>query len=193
MSDAGTVDLEPIEPRYLPEPSSTCRDTLERQGWPLPPMAVAVGNLHLGVRPSDAGLAALLRQALRAHTVARLEPPANFSVRLAGPVQHRRGAGFHMLYRGCGLVLRTRDPRRLVGGLFHHLDAFRPEYGAGCYAIRGVALVGDGRALIAPVALRSSMARVERRLNLRGLRFVDTPWVLLDVARAEIVVPDPGL
>jgi hypothetical protein len=156
-------------------------------------MAVAVGELHLGVRPGDAELAARLGDALRAHTVGGLDPPANFSVRFAGPLQHRRGAGFHMLYRGCGLVLRTRDPRRLLGGLFRHLDAFRPEYGADWYAIRSVALVGDGRALIAPFALRSWMPRIERRLNIRGLRFVDMPWVLLDTARVEIVVPDLGL
>jgi hypothetical protein len=186
--------LEPGgEPRYLVEPPSTCRDTLDRQGWPEPTLAVAVGPYHVGVRPGDPALAARLRAGLRAHTVAGLDPPANYSVRLAAPVRHRRGAGFHLLYRGCGLALRSRDPRRLVEGLVHHLDSFDPAYGAGCVALQAVALVRDGRALIAPMILRSSLARVERRLNLRGLRFVDTPCVLLDALRSEIVVPDTSL
>ena len=35
------------------------------------------------------------------------------------------------------------------------------------------------------------MSAVERRLNVRGLRVVDAPWVLVDVDTNEVVVPDP--
>jgi hypothetical protein len=184
------TNTDPPEARYLVEPPSTCRDTLERQSWPCPPVAIAVGDLHVGVRPGDPALDALLRRVLGAHNVEGLTPPANYSVRLAAPVRNRRGAGFHLLYRSCGLALRTRDPRRLMEGLFHHLDSHHPAFGSGLLAVGGVALVGDGRALIAPAALRSWMSRLERRLNLRGLRVVDLPWVLVDSNGPAIVVPE---
>ena len=58
--------------------------------------------------------------------------------------------------------------------------------------MNGVALVGEHGALIAPAALRQWMAAVERRLNVRGLRVVDAPWVLVDVDTNEVVVPDPA-
>jgi hypothetical protein len=35
------------------------------------------------------------------------------------------------------------------------------------------------------------MSAVERRLNGRGLRVVDAPWVLVDAESNEVVVPDP--
>ena len=155
-----------------------------------PPIAIEVGDLHLGVRPGNAALDACLRRAFPTPARTDLAPPPNYSIRLAEPVKHRRGAGFHMLYRSCGLTLRTRDPHRLVAGLVRHLDSHDPDFGAGLLAVSGVALVGEDRALIAPNALRSWMSRVERRLNLRGLRVVDLPWVLLDPEQHTIVVPD---
>ena len=51
--------------------------------------------------------------------------------------------------------------------------------------------MGERGALIAPAALRQWMSAVERRLNVRGLRVVDAPWVLVDVDTNEVVVPDP--
>ena len=74
----------------------------------------------------------MVRRALRPHVVAGLEPPANYSVRLAATdEQHRRGAGFHFLYRGSAPVVRTRDPQRLAAGLCQHLAAFLPATSAG--------------------------------------------------------------
>ena len=121
-----------------------------------------------------------------------LDPPANYSVRLAATEeQHRRGAGFHFLYRGSAPVVRTRDPQRLAAGLCQHLAAFLPATSAGRLVVNGVALVGARGALIAPAALRQWMSAVERRLNVRGLRVVDAPWALIDVDTNEVVVPDP--
>ncbi len=73
-----------------------------------------------------------------------------------------------------------------------HLAAFLPATSEGRLTVNGVALVGERGALIAPAALRQWMAAIERRLNLRGLRVVDAPWVLLDPDTNEVVVPDPA-
>ena len=117
-----------------------------------------------------------MRDALRPYFVAGLDPPANYSVRLAAnDERHRRGAGFHFLYRGSAPVVRTRDPQRIAAGLCQHLAAFLPGASAGRLVVNGVALVGERGALIAPAALRQWMSAVERRRNVRGLRVDRTP------------------
>ena len=85
-----------------------------------------------------------------------------------------------------------RDPQRLAAGLCQHLAAFLPASTDGLLIVNGVALVGERGAVIAPAPLRQWMSAVERRLNVRGVRVVDAPWVLVDVDTNEVVVPDPA-
>jgi len=136
---------------------------------------------------------ALLRRALRHHHVPALDPPPNYSVKLAGDTKHRRGAGFHFVYRSSSVVVRTRDVRRAVHGLFAHLATHVPSDTPDLLTVQAVGLVGDGGALIVPNALRQWMSLLERRLNLKGLRVVDMPSLLVDAARHEVVVPEPAL
>jgi hypothetical protein len=142
---------------------------------------------------NDADLAARLRTLLRAHVVADPAAPVNYSLQVAAPVRNRRGAGFYLLYRGSAMVLRTRDPRRLVNGLLLHLESDGTRLARGQLAIRGLAVVRGDRARLAPPALRPWLSRLERRLNLRGWRVVDTPWVLVDAKGPTVVVPQPRL
>jgi hypothetical protein len=152
-----------------------------------------VDRFHLGIRSNRAEVDARLQHALAARFVPDVIAPANYSVRLAtGDEKHRRGAGFHFLYRGSAAMVRTRDPRRVVNGLCSHLASFEPTYGAGLLEVNGLALVGGRAALVAPAPLRQWMPQMERRLNVRGLHVVDMPWTLLDPATAEVVVPDPA-
>jgi hypothetical protein len=153
---------------------------------------VGVGAWLLGVG-TDAALAPRLRAALAAHVRDDARPPVNFSVQLASATKRRRGAGFHLLHRGSSVLVRSRDPHRVVNGLLLYLDAFTPGYGSGLLPVNGVALVGGSGALLAPSVLRPSMSRLERRLNLRGLRVVDTPWALIDPDGPTVVVPEPTL
>ena len=60
-------------------------------------------------------------------------------------------------------------------------------------SIHGIALVSANGALIAPPALRPWLSTIERRLQSKGLRIADTPTVLVDPARSEVVVPEPAL
>jgi hypothetical protein len=93
----------------------------------------------LGVRASSSELDEVVRRALRAHFVTGLDPPANYSVRLtANDEQHRRGAGFHFLYRGSAPVVRTRSAAA-AAGLCQHLAVF-PGHERGLTCRHGVAL-----------------------------------------------------
>ena len=82
-----------------------------------------------------------------------------------------------------GSTLRTRDPHRLVAGLVPppRQSRSRLRRGPARGERRGARRRRPGAHRAG--ALRSWMSRVERRLNLRGLRVVDLPWVLLDPER----------
>ncbi len=135
----------------------------------------------------------VLRAALAAHLVTDVEAPPNYSVQLGEQSTSGAATGFHFLYRSSASVVRTRDPRRVVRGLFTHLSSHRADPGPGLLRVHGVTLVAGGTAVLAPAMLRQWPELIERRLNGQGLRFADTPWALVDPARAEVVVPEPGL
>ena len=186
---ARPVEPGRAQPLFVAVPPASWCDALNREVW-ADRVTFHVGELHLGVRTNDADLGAQVRAALRKRLAHDVQAPANFSVKLAPPVTNRRNAGFHFLYRNSAIQVRTRDVQRLVRGLLAHLATFEPSTLDGLLTIDGVTLVHDEGALIAPAALRQWLAVVERRLNLRGLRIVDAPAVLLDPARREVVLPD---
>lgn len=152
-----------------------------------------VDDLYLGVRSTDAAFHQVIEQALAAHLVADLEAPPNYSVHIG----HRRNrdsvAGLHAVYEGAGLASRTRDARRAVHALFNHLAARRGKVPEGLLSLSATVLVGDGVAVLAPVAVRAWRADIERRLLASGLRIVDSPSVYVDPASFEVVLSEPAL
>ena len=86
------------------------------------------------------------------------------------------------------MVLRTRDLERLIQGLVGHLDSNR-RVDDGMLRARAVALVGERGALVAPAILRQYLAQVERRLNVRGVRIADPPYVSIDWQERVVVIP----
>ncbi|MCB0978850.1 MAG: hypothetical protein KDB02_15455 [Acidimicrobiales bacterium] len=192
MVGATGVDDLDLEQEFLVEPETSCVDNLNQLPWE-PTFAVDVAAFRVGIRASSAELSDVLQTLLRAHVVEDPETPVNFSVLLAGEQRRSRNTGFHFLYRGSNAHLRTRDPLRLVHGLVGSLSSLAVASTGRFQAVQGVALVGDSGAVIAPMTLREYRARFERRFALRGVRYVDLPWVFLDAARSEIVVPEPVL
>ena len=89
-------------------------------------------------------------------------------------------------------MIRTRDLRRLVDGLLAYLSA-AVERPGDTLRVDVLALVKDGAAILAPSAIRSSLASIERRLNAKGLRVVDRPWACVDATAGELVVAEPEL
>ena len=144
------------------------------------------------MRCTDASFAQALFGALRAHRVRDVDAPPNYSVKVADDASRGRATGFHLLYRSSALVLRTRDARRLASGVCNYLASHAP-YDPGLFVLSGVVVAGEHGAVVAPSGLRPLFAHVERRLNVRGLRIVDAPWVLLDTHTGDAVVPEPPL
>ena len=149
----------------------------------------------MGVRFSTVEAQKAVERAISAHTVVGpLDSPPHYSVLVAGSnANGDPSRGFHFLYRGAAVVVRTPDPRRLVKALLSHLSAHDPEPSAGLLKVNGTALVRDGSALVGPADLRWRLDVLERRLQSKGFRVVDTPVVLIDPERGELVVPPPHL
>ena len=152
-----------------------------------------VDGLHLGVRSTTTSVDDVLRTALRAHLVADVEAPPNYSVQLGERSASGAATGFHFLYRSSASVVRSRDARRVVRGLFTHLSSHRVDPAPGLLRVHGVTLVAGDTAVLAPAVLRQWPELIERRLNGKGMRFADTPWALVDPTRGEVVVPEPSL
>lgn len=144
------------------------------------------------MRCSAEGLLQLMREAFGAYTVSGVDAPAALSVRVGASGDGGKAQGFHLIFRHAQQVLRTRDPDRLARALVAQLSAYEPVRG-GLLRLPGVALVRDGEALIACLAARSSFDLLERRLNANGLLLVDEPFIVVDPATAELVVPEPAL
>ena len=191
-SVAGSVGADGSEtPRYLLDETSVCLGELDRLEW-TDVMTVELDGLHVGVRSSSPELQDLLGEAMAAHVVDDDRTPPNYSL-LLGNGHRSRAKGFHFLYRSSNVHLRTRDPRRVVTGLVSHLSSLRTSRFDGLVALHGCGLVGTTGAAVAPLSLRPLRSQIERRLNLRGVRFVDLPWVFLDPGRMEMVVPEPTI
>jgi hypothetical protein len=156
------------------------------------PIILRIGDAHVGIRTTEPWMHEVLRSLLAAHLAPDATAPTSYLVRVADAPKNRRATGFHLLHKGTAIVLRTRDLERLVQGLITHLDTHR-QADDGTLRAQGVALVGARGALAAPAALRRHLAQVERRLNVRGVRIADQPWVQIDWKAREVVVPEPEL
>ena len=93
---------------------------------------------------------------------------------------------------GTGSCSAPANLEPLLQGLTSHLDSNRPV-GDGMLRAQAVALVGESGALVAPAILRQYLAQVERRLNVRGVRIADPPWVSIDWKKRVVIVPKPEL
>ena len=144
------------------------------------------------MRASTVEVHDLLRLALAAHLVEEPAAPANYSVQVAVPTADNRAApGYHFLFRDILTVVRSRDVRRVLTGLFSHLSQYVDRDGGGLLEVDAVAVLVDGSALVVPADVRRHLPVIERRMNREGLRVVDDPVVVIDPAGPEVVVPEP--
>jgi len=146
------------------------------------------------VRSGDAATDELLRRLLAAHLVPGLGAPANLSIMLAsaesgrGPVQ-----AFNQLFRGSQLVVRTRDPRRAVQALLTYLAALGGAPDPSLLHVTGLPAVANGRGVVLPRGILSSLKTLQPRLHRAGIALVDAPMATIDPRIVSLVVPEPGL
>ena len=133
-----------------------------------------------------------MRRALGAEVVPDVEAPPNYSIVLAASRNEGRVRELHRLFQSTRLVLRTRDPVRLLHGLANYLSAFLPPP-EGLLRTAAMAVVADGEAVLVPGSLLSAVKLVQPRLHRAGFQIADVPVTLLAPDTAELVVPEPGV
>lgn len=175
----------------IPVPASPCLSAVDGLGWQPEPFAVRAGRYDLGVR-GNSPVAQELAMAVAGDRVVDAgdeSMPRNLSVHLAeSPPDGGRTIDLHRLYLGHHLVLRTRDPHRVLAALDSHLDAHALTHDPERAQLAATAVVRDGRAHLLPTASRRRVVDHARRYAAAGYLLVDRPWVEVDLGAGELVV-----
>lgn len=189
--DAPTID----DARRIPVPASPCISIVDGLGWQ-DPIAVRVGAYDLGVRGNTEEAQALVRTIAGDRVVddGGVPMPRNLSVHLATQrADATDNQQLHRLYHGHHMAIRSRSAARVLAGLDAYLDAHALVHDPERMQLWATALVDDGVAHLLPGGLRDTAVKRLRSLGEAGLSLVDRPWVEVDLATGELVVPPPSV
>jgi hypothetical protein len=142
------------------------------------------------VRSTDPQLTADLRRVLPAHVDLEVEAPHHLSIQAGA--ESGRMRGFHFLYRGSAVVLRTRSRGRLLRAIIAHLDGFDADPD-GSVRLNARLLTDGRRAVVIDAGLGSIVDRIERRLEPLGYRSIDRAGVVVDRTTLEVLTWPPRL
>lgn len=152
-----------------------------------------MGQLAIGVRSSRVEVDAAIRAAFSSYVVEGVDAPPNYSVRIGVPDgDTHAGRALHVLYRSSIMIARSRRPSRILRALVAYLSSHL-DTTSDLVTTSALAMVADGRAILAPRWLVNNLDVIQPRLERQGVMLVDTPFVDIDPATAELVVPSSPL
>lgn len=185
------MSAEPLtDVRYLDVPDSSCARGTNRLAWE-ETVPVRAGDHVLGVRVNTSNGAHLLRELFSDRLVPDAEPPPNVSVYLAPDASDGRRE-LHRLYVNGVLLLRSREPARILEAAWHEVDMRdRRASGEDLLADAAVLLRG-GEAYLLPSSLRRRLNDRERRWTAHGFVLLDRRWCTIDLAAGTIRRPVLG-
>ena len=179
------------EPQYLEVTPTSCIAGVDELDWAEGLVAVRAGSHVLGLRANNPQLKELLEDLFAPRLVPDATPDRNFSVWLAPRASDSGVRDLHRVYRAFVRTMRTRSARRALDSLWHELDV-RDIRAAGEWPLFDVAaFVRDGQAHLLPGVLRRTIVDDLRRWEQGGFRLVPRPWLELDLAAGELIVPPP--
>lgn len=178
------------EPVFL-RPPSACGTEFEQVDWVGTLEVDLDGARRLGIRFNDGRLLEATGAALgdRA-TVGDDDTPPYFSVKLNEPTRRRKHP-LHYVYLGARPVVGSRDVQRLLDGLAAHLGQHLEAPPTDVYTAPLVPVRSPAGVLLVPGDLAVMSKVVDRVLRPEGYVAADVPFVHLDLANAEVVVPTP--
>jgi hypothetical protein len=187
------------QPKFVPAPSAgVCGPGAPAPGAPTvwePAHAYRVGDVYVGVKANTPAADAVLARVLAPIRNDELDPPANYSIVLAGDGDGD-GAdgvrGLHMLLRGTDILVRSRSEARVIHGLLQYLSGHAPSETGLMFTSTVVAVVDD-HALLLPRSVQSRLKELQPRLSRAGIRIADVPVGLVDLATREVVVAEPAI
>jgi len=203
---SGSPRREGGAPRYLLEADGFCAPGIgEDTPW-ADTRTYRIGDHHVGIRVDSASTASVLDE-LFEHRVVE-DPRAGHSYSIALPaVSGRTGDhdadpdavnGLNLLVQPKRATVRSRDPGRILRALLGDLhdrihDGTESEVAEDRLRVNAIAVqVGSGAGLI-PINFHAFAPRLQSLLARRGLALADTPHPEIDLATAELVIPQPAV
>jgi hypothetical protein len=192
LGDEGALTGAPSPALYLPVGPAVCGgdgpDGSDGFKW-TGTATYRLGEFHVGIRYNAESSAETLDRLFPGLRVEDSRAPDNYSVVLQDSLNRTRE--FNLLLQGPKYLVRSRTRARVLRGLLNYLSAELSPPEQPLLGLRTSAVVHNGRAIILPASVSNWINVVQPRLNRLGIQIVDLPWLLIDPAAAEMVVPEP--
>ncbi len=192
-------------PRYLLEQDGFCAPGIgEDRPWAAT-RVYRIGDHHVGIQADSTSTAAVLDD-LFEHRVVE-DPRAGHSYSVALPtVPDRSGdqgdgaaSGLNLLVQPARATVRSRDPGRILRALLGdlhdriHDGTDEPEAADDRLRVNAIPVqVGSGAGLL-PINFHAFAPRLQSLLARRGVALADVPRPEIDLATAELVIPEPAI
>lgn len=179
--------------RSLPAPAAMCGQgggaTGNSTDW-IGTRAYGIGGYHVGIRYDSDATASVLDRVFADARVDDERVPENYSVSLSSE-RDARTRRLDLLVRGGTQLVRSRSAERVVQGLLTYLAADVAPVDAALTRVNATVAFRGDEAFLLPPDLVSRLEHLQPHLTRAGLRLADVPYAAVDLARAEIVIPEP--
>ena len=207
-STRSKVDQHGRDVRYLTRQGGMCPvDGPPDRGHWAATRVYRLNACHVGIRVDAEPTGIVLDQLFHGARVDDPEAGHSFSVAMSGILGQNENGGSAprgrpkpigiLAANGHGVLLRTRDTRRLMLALLSHLDEallgedylLDPVSPTGPAKVRALAVVADHEAAILPVEVAGFGPRLQPLLAQAGVSAVDVVYPTVDLDAAELIVP----
>ena len=183
----------PSQYLYLPAPGGMCGPGAGAGGpatdW-VGTVALELDEYHVGIKHNGEYTLAMLDRVFPGQRVADRRVPDNYSLALHDADDTGRRE-LHLLVRGGQSLVRSRSVERVLRGLLAYLDADLHATDPSLVHVHLGAVVRGGRAYFAPGEVITQREHAQPRLHRAGFQVPDVPFLLLDPATNELVIPEP--
>lgn len=196
---SGSPRRDGAAPRYLLEQDGFCAPGVgETSEW-AGTRTYRIGEHHVGIRVDSNATAAVLDE-LFEHRVVE-DPRAGHSYSIALPAvadpagDHDPGTGLNLLVQPARATVRSRDPGRILRALLGDLHdrIHESEPATDRLRVNAIAVqVGSGAGLL-PINFHAFAPRLQSLFARRGVALADLPRPEIDLATAELVIPEPAV
>ena len=196
-------------PRYLLEADGFCAPGVgEATPW-ADTRVYRIGDHHVGIRVDSASTAAVLDELFEHRVVDAPRAGHSYSVALpavsggTGDPDPDTTSGLNLLVQPARATVRSRDPGRILrallgdlhdrihGGTDDRIDKSEPA--GDRLRVNAIAVqVGSGAGLL-PINFHAFAPRLQSLLARRGVALADVPRPEIDLATAEVVIPEPAV
>jgi hypothetical protein len=152
-----------------------------------------IGDFHVGIRSNSESTSATLDALFDRAPLSDPRAPDSYSVAL---YEHGEGARrLDLLLQGSRQLVRSRSAARVLRALLWRLseDVLAVDVDTGRVRVHATAALRGGDALLLPAGLYQWAKQLQPRFARIGVALADVPYPEIDLASAELVVPEPAI